>query len=95
MNGGRGVDCRGHSINEPVQGLMDYKNWRKLARYPRYKSRNPLKLTLFWKFDSKNLLFLIPILKFVLNWGVPPWLLCNIFGWLLRLWISFLFLVNS
>lgn len=49
MNGGRGVDCRGHSINEPVQGMMDYKNWRKLARYPRYKSRNPLKLTTFKK----------------------------------------------
>lgn len=30
----RGVDQWGHSLNEPVEGIVDYKNWRKIARYP-------------------------------------------------------------
>lgn len=30
----RGVDHWGHSINEPNQGYMDYKNWKKISRYP-------------------------------------------------------------
>lgn len=30
-----GVDQSGHSINEPLGGLVDYKNWTKITRYTR------------------------------------------------------------
>lgn len=29
-----GVDQWGHSLNAPAEGVVDYKNWRKIARYP-------------------------------------------------------------
>lgn len=29
----RGVDHWGHSLNDPMEGLVDYKNWTKTARY--------------------------------------------------------------
>lgn len=33
VHGGRGVDQWGHSLNDPIGGLVDYKNWTKTARY--------------------------------------------------------------
>lgn len=29
----RGVDHYGHSLNEPIEGIVDYNSWRKIARY--------------------------------------------------------------
>lgn len=29
----RGVDYWGRSINEPLGGVVDYKRWKKIARY--------------------------------------------------------------
>lgn len=31
--GVRGVDHYGHSLNEPIDGIVDYNSWRKIARY--------------------------------------------------------------
>lgn len=31
--GGRGVDHWGHSLNDPIEGIVEYKNWAKTARY--------------------------------------------------------------
>lgn len=40
LQGGRGVDHWGHSLNDPIGGIVDYKNWTKTARYS--INRDPL-----------------------------------------------------
>lgn len=37
-----GVDETGHSVNPPVVGVVDYNNWKKIARYTRPQKTNYL-----------------------------------------------------
>lgn len=38
--GGRGVDHWGHSLNDPIEGIVEYKHWAKTARYIHASKKN-------------------------------------------------------